>query len=378
MSRGRPLRVALDVTQIDNQTLGSGQFRYAVDLVDGLCAPNSGVHLTVFGSSPRPVAEFAAALESDSTRCRYVALPKAEGAGYYYRDLARLTWHLTTSRFDVFHQTHTNIPPAVPCPVVATVYHYYFDPQLFATRPYRYYCWALAHRARLVLPISDATRHDFHRELGVPLDRMRTVYLGLSKTLAPASHASRQRPFLLSPYNLSPTKNLRSLILAWADIAERHPEMELLLYGGGGTPENESAFAELLARTRHANRIRCLGHVSDAALAELYDACTLFVFPTTVEGFGYPLVEAMAHGACCITRDASAMKEIGGDAVALVETLRPEEITAAALAMIENPSRRAELGEKAKRRAAQFTTEAMVRQTIESYAVAAGFAVRDN
>jgi glycosyltransferase involved in cell wall biosynthesis len=75
----------------------------------------------------------------------------------------------------------------------------------------------------------------------------------------------------------------------------------------------------------------------------------------------------MAYGACCITRDASAMREIGGDAVCLVETLRPEEIAGAAIELLDDPSRRAMLGQRAKRRAAQFTVDAMVRKTLDCY-----------
>jgi glycosyltransferase involved in cell wall biosynthesis len=117
--------------------------------------------------------------------------------------------------------------------------------------------------------------------------------------------------------------------------------------------------------------------VTDAELAALYRDCALFVFPTTVEGFGYPLLEAMAHGACCVTRGASAMKEVGGDAVVLVETLHPEEIAAAAGDLLADPARRAALGQRARRRAERFTVEAMVRKTIDCYAsVARGAAGR--
>ena len=110
-----------------------------------------------------------------------------------------------------------------------------------------------------------------------------------------------------------------------------------------------------------------VGHVPDPELADLFTGCELFVFPTTVEGFGYPLLEAMAHGACCIARPASAMKEVGGDAVLLVETLNPDEIAAAAIALLEDPARRAALGSRATERARQFTIEQMVRKTVDCY-----------
>ena len=278
--------------------------------------------------------------------------------------MARLNWRLATHPVDVFHQLHTNISPIKPCPGRdPTAYHYFEDPVLFATRPYRYYCWALRHRADLVIAISEATRDDFHRYFGVPLASMRTVHPGLSKSFGSASRPASARPYLLSPYNLSASKNLRSLILAWPAIADRHHDVELILFGRGQvSPESEAEFEQLLQGLSHAHRIRRVGHVPDEELSALYEGCALFVFPTTVEGFGYPLLEAMAHGACCITRDRSAMKELGGDAVVLVETLRPDEIAGAAIDLLEDPSRRSCLGERATRRAAQFTVEAMVRR----------------
>lgn len=362
------MRVALDLTQVDNQTLGSGQFRYAVDLVNGLCAMDAAVELTLLGSTARPAMEFRSAVQQFPERCRYVELAPYRGRGYYYYDVARLSWWLATHPIDVFHQLHTNIPLIKACPVVVTAYHHVDAPALFATRPYRYYRWALRHRADMVIAISDATRDDFHQHVGVPFARMRTVHPGLSKSFGSVHRPPRTRQYLLSPYNLSAPKNLRSLILAWPAIADRHHDVDLILYGRAHlTPGNEAEFEQLLHGLAHANRIRRVGHVTDNELAGLYDGCMLFVFPTTVEGFGYPLLEAMAYGACCITRDGSAMKEIGGDAVRLVETLRPDEIAAAAIELLEDPLRRASLGQRAKRRAAQFTVEAMVRKTLECY-----------
>ena len=365
------MRVAIDLTQVDNQTLGSGQFRYAVDLVNGLCSLDEAVDLTLLGSTARPATEFRASIEQYPSRCRYAELAVYRGRGSYYYNVARLNWRLAAYPVDVFHQFHTNIPPIKPCPVVTTAYHYFEDPALFATRPYRYYRWALRHRADLVIAISDATRDDVHRHFGVPLARIRTVHPGLSASFGRVSAPSGARPYVLSPYNLSPPKNLRSLILAWPSIADRHPELDLVLYGRAHvTDDRAAAFEQLLRGLPHAGRIRRVGHVADDELAALYDGCALFVFPTTVEGFGYPLLEAMAHGACCITRDASAMKEVGGDAVRLVETLHPEEIAAAAIALLDDPAQRAAFGERARRRAAPFTVEAMARKTLECYAQA--------
>ena len=367
MAGERSLKVAIDLTQVDNQTLGSGQFRYAVDLANGLAAFAPAIHLTLIGTTAAARREFAPALERTG-RTRYVTLQRSRGVGEFYRDVLKLSTFLALNRIDVLHQLHTKVPLPKPCPVVVTGYHYHYDAPLFESRPYRYFQWALRRLVDRVITLSDATRDDFQRHLGVPIHRMRTVYPGLSPSMAVSSGKRRAAPYVLSPYNLGRTKNLRSLVLAWPAIAERYPDLELVLYGRAQvTPEHETEFNALLGATAHATRIRQTGDVGDAELADLFAGCALFVFPTTVEGFGYPLLEAMHHGACCITRNASAMKELGAEAVCLVETLNPDEIAEAAIALLRDPQWRAELGARAAKRARGFTIEEMVEKTVECY-----------
>ena len=81
---------------------------------------------------------FQSAVHQPGAQCKYVELAPYRGRGYYYYDVARLSWWLATHPVDVFHQPHTNIPPVKACPVVVTAYHYFDDPVLFATRPYQY------------------------------------------------------------------------------------------------------------------------------------------------------------------------------------------------------------------------------------------------
>lgn len=363
----RPLKVAVDLTQVDNQTLGSGQFRYAVDLANGIAAFQPRIDLTLIGTTAAARQEFAPAL-AQAERVRYLTLPRSRGFAEFPRDVLRLSALVASRRIDVLHQIHTKIPFPKPCPVVVTGHHYHYDAPLFASRPYRYFRWALRRLVDLVITQSDATRDDFHTYFGVPRDRMRTVYPGLSPSIAAGSGKRRSAPYVLSPYNLGRTKNLRSLVLAWPAIADCDPELELVLYGNAQvTPERERDFNALLGSTAHAARIHRIGHVEDVELADLFAGCRLFIFPTTVEGFGYPLLEAMHHGACCITRNASAMKEVGADAVRLVETLNPDEIAAAATALLYDSRWRAELGARAAERAKRFTIEEMVAATAECY-----------
>jgi len=177
----------------------------------------------VFGSNPDTRDDFGPAMEGVH-RTRYIHLPCTGGPGYVYRDIARLTWRLASSSVDVLHQPHTYIPIPKPCPVVVTAYHYNEDPLLFATRPYRYYLWSLRRRVDAVIMLSDSAREDYHVHFGIPLERMRRIYCGLSPTLTRRG-GRRSSPFILSPYNLSAPNNLRALALAWPTIAARFPTL---------------------------------------------------------------------------------------------------------------------------------------------------------
>jgi glycosyltransferase involved in cell wall biosynthesis len=112
------------------------------------------------------------------------------------------------------------------------------------------------------------------------------------------------------------------------------------------------------------------GVLTDSALARLYDQATLFVFPSLYEGFGLPVLEAMAAGKCVLARSASAMVEVVGSAGMLVETRDPEALAAAISKLLADMDLRQELGRAAQERSALFTTERMAQLTYQSYCAA--------
>jgi glycosyltransferase involved in cell wall biosynthesis len=96
----------------------------------------------------------------------------------------------------------------------------------------------------------------------------------------------------------------------------------------------------------------------------------VFAFPTLIEGFGYPLLEAMACGACCVTTGESAMREVGGDAVQFTDTRDPGAFARTLLELLADGRRRDALARAARARAATFTAERMAGQTLDCYRAA--------
>ncbi len=174
--------------------------------------------------------------------------------------------------------------------------------------------------------------------------------------------------WILSPYNLEPRKNLRRLLEAFAQVPDPRDEMRLVLFGRAAhTPEREREFDDLLARLSIGRKVIRTGFVSDAALATMYRRCTVFVFPSLYEGFGLPVLEAMANGACVVVGDRSAMKEVVDQAGVLMDVDSPSAMARAIITTLADERGRQRLSEKARARSTAFTLERLADQTIAAY-----------
>jgi glycosyltransferase involved in cell wall biosynthesis len=235
-----------------------------------------------------------------------------------------------------------------------------------------------------VICISEATARDLHELWAIDRARIDVVPHGTEFVPATASrcegrahvgipHETAYHPVLVSPYNLEPRKNLAGLLQAVAQIRSRYPSLRLVLFGRAAvTLEREAEFQHMVHELKLDDVIERTGFIEDGDLKRLYLTSDLFVFPSLYEGFGLPLLEAMASGACVIARNASAMAEVVADAGVLVETQSSELLTETILSLLDDPGRRKQLGEAARRRADDFSTERMAKSTYRSYLAALG------
>jgi glycosyltransferase involved in cell wall biosynthesis len=185
---------------------------------------------------------------------------------------------------------------------------------------------------------------------------------------AVAAYGVRPGAYVLATGTLEPRKNLLRLIRAHAslgpDLRRDHP---LLIVGPRGWEEQE-----ILSAVAGSDEVRVTGFVADEDLAALYAGCSVFCYPSLYEGFGLPVLEAMAAGAAVVTSDVSSLPEVGGEAVVYVEPQQETSIATALERLLRSPGEREDLARRARRRAEEFSWDRVARELLAGLDEAAG------
>jgi glycosyltransferase involved in cell wall biosynthesis len=187
----------------------------------------------------------------------------------------------------------------------------------------------------------------------------------------PFERWSIRRPYILAVGNLQPRKNLLRLIEAFAQlITERRIPHQLVL--AGKAKWRESDIHRTVRRLGIEDRIVFTGRVPDEDLACLLNGAELFVYPSLYEGFGLPVLEAMACGTPVVTSNCTSIPEVAGDAALLVDPYRVDELADAIHHVLSDESLRARLREKGLARSQMFSWRQTARKTWTAYCQTAG------
>jgi alpha-1,3-rhamnosyl/mannosyltransferase len=259
-----------------------------------------------------------------------------------------------------------------------------------------------ATRASRIIADSCTTRDDIVRHLGVPAGRISVVYLGHDGRFRPHTpgetravlerHGLHHGGYILGLGTLEPRKNYERLIAAYAmlgargwglgassavlsDMALSDPDSlvpspkplapPLAIAGGRGWHDGPILSAPV--RYGVAGQVRFLGRVEDADLPALVAGARLFVYPSLYEGFGLPVLEALAAGVPVIAANATSLPEVLGDAGLLCDPREAADIARCMAAVLDNPELAARLREAGPRRAAQFSWRRCAKETLAVY-----------
>ncbi|QQR73117.1 MAG: glycosyltransferase family 4 protein [Holophagales bacterium] len=312
---------------------------------------------------------------------------RAEAPGYSLRELIGLSWSLRRRPLDLYHATHYSLPAALPSACVVTVHdliHLLFPEHLPGRVALLYARLMLGRAARLarrVIAVSQATSADLQRELGLAESRIDVVPNGLDAAFLRPVGTSELRarlaalgvatPYLLFLGNPKPHKNLARLLAAYRRLVDRGDEPPRLVLAGARDRELAELAAETV-RSGLGERIQILGHVPAADLPALLQGATLFLFPSLYEGFGLPVLEAMATGTAVLAADVPALRELTGGCAHLVDPLDVEALAAGIAHCLGDTPRRESLAARGHERAREFSWELTARRTLAVYARALG------
>ena len=290
---------------------------------------------------------------------------------------AYLPWLVRRKGLDLLFSPCNIGPRNPPVPMVITLFdlHWLRFPELFSPLRLAYLRRALtwsARKAEAILTISENSKKDLIKLLGIPEEKITVTYPGLDpifeKAPSPEEHAALRKTFglgdkfILFVGQLHRRKNALGLIRAFQLLKEQGPlEYQLVLAGGEGDGSTE---IRDYIRQQPRGEIIVTGCIPDEAIRTLYHQAACLVYPSFYEGFGLPVLEAMACGCPVITSNVSSLPEVAGEAALLIDPYRIETITTALVSLLTNPDLSPSLIQKGLGQARRFTWEAAARKTL--------------
>jgi glycosyltransferase involved in cell wall biosynthesis len=375
------MRIAIDYTAAIRQGAGIGN--YVRSLVDALLAQDSRNQYTLL-TSGRPTREHPFP-QAENVRGRSIIIPDRYLNILWYRWRLPLYATFFTGQVDIYHGPDFVLPPinskvrkVVTVHDLAFVEHPEFSVPQLAAYLNKVVPEAVA-AADVVAAVSNATSQTLIEHFKTPHEKITIIPNGIRPyfrritdpiLLSATRHKfGLKHPLVLGVGTLEPRKNHLGLIKAFhkaQSAAGNKPRPAILaLAGGPGWLYDETE--QLLAKLKLENKVRFLGRVTELELITLYSMADVFVFPSFFEGFGVPLVEAMACGAPVITSTTSSLPEVAGDAAVLIDPHNTGQIARAILQVLESEQLRDELRQKGYDRAKYFTWPKSASKTLSVY-----------
>jgi glycosyltransferase involved in cell wall biosynthesis len=366
---------------------GGGIGRYTRELIYALVKADKENDYHLFSAKqpatlpvPDPVPE--------GNNIAYHQAPVSERWLYrlWYRLRLPLPVQLMTGPLDLFHSPDFVLPPVRDgIPTILTVHDLSFVhyPDTFTPALVSYLNsvvpWSVA-RATHILADSQATKDDLTTIWQVAAEKVTVLYSGVSGRFRPVTDnkqltAVRQKydigdaPYLVSVSTLQPRKNFQMLIRAFKLVAAQQPH-NLIIAGSKGW-----LYEEMLAEVEKQGlegRVKFIGFVADSDLPALYSEAALMVFPSLYEGFGLPLLEAMACGVPVLTSNSSCLPEVAGEAAVQLDPTDQAAWSQTMNGLLSNPGQRARMVAAGFLQARKFTWKKAAGELLGIYRKLAG------
>lgn len=335
------MKIAIDISQICYQ--GSGVARYVEQLIQHLIKNDNNNQYLLYGNSMRQkkiLLDFINKMKKINRNIEYkvITMPQTL-ADILWNKLHILPIENLIGKVDLFHASDWVEPPVKKALKVTTIhdllvfkYPSYFTQEIIDTQKRRI-SWVLT-ESDMVIVDSHTTKKDLIELFDFPQEKIRVVYPGISSDFKKQTEENMKevrekfnlkKPYILSVGTREPRKNVDKTIEAFDKIKDSI-NYDLIIVGKlGWGPDKRSA----------DNRVKLLGYVDDRYLPSLYSAASCFVYPSLYEGFGFPILEAMACGCSVVTSKGGSLSEVGGKYAQYVDPLDSKSIASGIKKIIE-------------------------------------------
>jgi glycosyltransferase involved in cell wall biosynthesis len=301
---------------------------------------------------------------------------------YSFGEQFRIPFRLRRERVALVHEPHYVLPPLTPCRSIVTIHdciHLMF-PQYLPNRLAPFYArgfmWTATRKASRILTVSEASKRDILRFFDVAPEKVQVIYNAIDERFLTAPDEAttervRQRyqldhPFVLYVGNIKPHKNIERVIDAFGRARPGGPAGLKLVIIGDEVSKYPS-LRQMVHRHKLDKHVRFLGFQPQETLASFYRLASVFVFPSLYEGFGLPLLEAMACGTPVMTSNVSSMPEVASDAALLVDPYDVDALARGIARLLSDQALRDTLVARGFTRARQFSWAESVAAIHEAY-----------
>lgn len=306
---------------------------------------------------------------------------------YTYADWEqlRLPASVKKNKIDLLHCTCNTAPIKLSVPLLLTLHDIiYLEKVDFKGTAYqnfgnlyrRFVVPKVVAKSTIVITVSDFERQTILEKLKLPEDKVKVIYNAVNKRFNSGFSEDEiitfkkkynlPQNFLLFLGNTAPKKNTPNVIKAFADYCTQAKDIIPLVI----LDYNKALVEEMLSElgvSQFSKYFIFPGYVSPVEMPLMYNAATVFLYPSLRESFGLPILEAMGCGAPVITSNTSSMPEVAADAALLIDPFKPEQITESIISILSDKELRLSLKEKGKARAAEFTWEASAKKLLSIY-----------